>query len=429
MSHRYHASEQWLERAERTIPLGSQTFSKSQVSYPHGVSPMFLERGQGARVWDVDGNEYLDFVNGLLCVSLGYCDPDVDAAVMAQMQNGVSFSLPHRLEAEVAEMLVELVPCAEMVRFGKNGSDVTSAAIRLARAYTGRDHVAVCGYHGWQDWYIGSTARDRGVPAAVKALTHSFTYNDLASLETLIDQHPGQLAAVIMEPMNIAPPKPGFLEGVRDLCDQHGIVLVFDEMITGFRFALGGAQQLFNITPDLATFGKGMANGYPISAVVGKREIMMLMNDIFFSGTFGGETLSLAAAKASLTKLKACDVTAHLGKLGQQLLQGLDTLFEQLNRPDWLSTAGNPSWSFLVIGDAAPYSAFELKSLFMQEIFKRGILTLGTHNLSYAHSAADIDRLLAVYSEVLPLLVKVVKERSFDSAFNGEVLKPLFKVR
>ena len=265
MSERYAQSEALLARAEQVIPLGSQTFSKSRIAYPHGVSPFFIERGQGCQVWDVDGNQYLDFVSSLLCVTLGYADADVNSAVSRQLADGVIFSLPHKLETEVAEQLVELIPCAEQVRFGKNGSDATAAAIRLARAVTGREHVAVCGYHGWQDWYIGSTTRDLGVPAAVKALTHSFSYNNLASLEALFSQYP--LAAVILEPMNLNWPEPGFLEGIRALCDRHGAVLIFDEIITGFRFAIGGAQQLFGVTPDLACFGKGMANGLPISAL------------------------------------------------------------------------------------------------------------------------------------------------------------------
>lgn len=429
MSERYAQSEKLLARAEQVIPLGSQTFSKSHIAYPHGVSPLFIDRGLGAKVWDVDGNQYLDFVNGLLCVSLGYQDPDVDAAVIAQLQKGVTFSLPHSLETEVAELLVEMVPCAEMVRFGKNGSDATSAAIRLARAFTGREHVLVCGYHGWQDWYIGSTARDLGVPTAVKNLTHTFSYNDLGSVETLLAQYPQQIAAVILEPMNTQYPAPGFLQGLRQLCDQHGIVLIFDEMITGFRFAPGGAQELFGVTPDLSAFGKGMANGYPISAVVGRKEIMNVMKDIFYSGTFGGEALSLAAAKATLVKIKQHNVTGHFHTLGTQLSNGLTALLDRMDHPVWLKHCGHPSWSFLIFGDSAPYTSWQLKSLFMQEMHKNGLLMLGTHNISYAHSHDDIKYLLEVYGTVLPGIARTISNRSFDADFKGEVLQPLFRVR
>jgi len=342
MNKKFDRSETLLKRAEQTIPLGSQTFSKSKTAYPYGVSPFFIERGLGCKAWDVDGNQYTDYVSGLLSVSLGYCDADVDNAVIKQLKSGVTFSLPHRLEMEVAEMLVDMVPCAEMVRFGKNGSDATSAAIRLARAYTGKDHIAVCGYHGWQDWYIGSTSRDLGVPAATKALTHAFIYNDINSLADLFAKY--QFAAVIMEPMNLYFPEQDFLSAIKELCHQHKTLLIFDEMITGFRFSLGGAQELFKVTPDLATFGKGMANGYPISAVVGRKDVMMLMEDIFFSGTFAGETLSLAASKATLTKIKEQNVLAHIHALGEQLIQGLQQIITQLGEPNWLNLCGHPSW-------------------------------------------------------------------------------------
>ncbi len=301
MSKRYKKSEDFLDRALQVIPLGSQTFSKSKTALPFGVSPYFVERAKGSRMWDIDGNAYLDFVSALCCVTLGYLDPDVDAAVRAQMDSGVTFSLPHRLETEVAELLVEMIPCAEKVRFAKNGTDATSGAIRVARAYTGRNRVAVCGYHGWQDWYIGTTLRDLGVPQAVKELSHTYTFNDIGSLQRLLDAHPGEFAAVMLEPLNVAYPKDGFLEKVQAAARAHGALLVFDETITGFRYATGGAQQEFGVTPDLATFGKGIANGYPLSALVGKSEYMKVVEDIFFSGTFGGETLSLAAAKPSST--------------------------------------------------------------------------------------------------------------------------------
>lgn len=429
MTRDYSQSDKLLTRAEKTVPLGSQTFSKSRIAYPKGVSPLFIEQGQGCQIWDVDGNQYTDFVSGLLSISLGYRNPAVDNAVIEQLKSGVTFSLPHKLEMEVAEQLVELIPCADMVRFGKNGSDATSAAIRLARAYTQKEHVAVCGYHGWQDWYIGSTTRDLGVPNATKALTHSFAYNNIDSLKAVLAENKANIAAVILEPMNHQFPQEGFLEQVRELCTEHNAVLIFDETITGFRYSLGGAQQLFDVTPDLATFGKGMANGYPISAVVGKKEIMMLMEDIFFSGTFAGETLSLAATKATLNFMQEHNVTKHLKQMGERLQSGLANIIEQLDAHSWLSQSGHPAWSFLNIADKAPYSAIELKSLFLQEMAKRGILLGGGHNLNYAHKASDIDTLLVAYQEVLTLLADTIKQENFASMFHGELLEPVFKVR
>lgn len=429
MSERYHHSEEMLQRALKTIPLGTQTFSKSKTQFPHGVSPYFVQRAQGSHVWDVDGNEYVDFVNSLAAVTLGYGDPDVTAAVRAQIDEGVIFSLPHPVEIAVAEKITEMVPCAEMVRFGKNGSDATAGAVRLARAYTGRDRVAVCGYHGWQDWYIGSTARNRGVPQATRELTHVFGHNDLESLHRIFRQWPEEIAAVILEPMNVTEPAHGFLEGVRELAHRHGALLVFDETVTGFRYANGGAQEYFGITPDLATFGKGVANGYPLSVVAGRAEVMHLMEEIFFSFTFGGETLSLAAALATMTKLQTEPVIATLKRQGQKVAEGARRLIERHGAGHIFSVSGHPAWSFLLIRDAEPYSMWQIKTLFLQEMFARGILTLGSHNMSYAHDDADVARLLGAYDEVLPLVREAVDERRVEAMLRCAPLEPLFKVR
>ncbi len=418
-----------LERALKTVPLGSQTFSKSKTAYPEGVSPHFMKRGEGSHVWDVDGNEYIDFVNGLASITLGYNDPDVTEAVKAQLEEGTIFSLPHEIEIKVAEKIIEMVPCAEMVRFGKNGSDATAGAIRLARANTKRDHVAVCGYHGWQDWYIGSTSRNLGVPSSVRDLTHSFTYNDLDSLGQLFDKCPDQVAAVIIEPMNSTEPNNGFLEGVKVLAQKNGAILIFDETITGFRYANGGAQEYFGVIPDLAIFGKGMANGYPVSAVTGRAEIMKLMEEVFFSFTFGGETLSLAAAFTTLTKLQQEPVVKTLWEQGQKVKKGVNTLIRKHNLENVLSITGKDCWSFLIFKDTDVYSQWELKTLFLQEVFARGVLTLGTHNMSYAHSDEDITRLLNVYNEVFELLKEIIEKNVMDKWLKTEPLVPLFKIR
>jgi len=426
---RYNTSNQLVKRALKTIPLASQTFSKSISQFPQGVSPLFIERGQGSHVWDVDGNEYVDFVNALASVTLGYNDPEVTKAVHAQIEQGVSFSLPHRLEMEVAEMLVEMIPCAEMVRFGKNGTDATSAAIRLARAFTEREHVVVCGYHGWQDWYIGSTSRNLGVPQSTRKLTHTFTYNDLDSLEQIFQEYPSQVAAVIMEPMNVRFPENGYLESVKQLAHKNGTLLIFDEIITGCRFAKGGAQEFFSVTPDMATFGKGLANGFPLSAIVGGKDIMTFMEKIFFSGTFGGETASLAAAKAVLTKIDREPVLEHMATKGQVIIDGINKLIAFHRVEHIFSTDGHPSWSFLLINEKLHYPRYEILTLFLQEIFKRGIITLGTHNLSYAHSDSDITLLLNGYDQVFPIIRRAVDDRKLEKMLETEPLKPLFRVR
>lgn len=429
MSKRYRTSETLLERALKVIPLGSQTFSKSKTQYPHGASPFFITRGSGSHVWDVDGNEYVDFVNSLAAITLGHNDPDVNAAVLSQFQQGVIFTLPHPIEIEVAEKMVEMVPCAEMVRFGKNGSDATAGAIRLARAYTGRDHVAVCGYHGWQDWYIGSTLRNRGVPKATSDLTHGFSYNDIGSLAELFKRWPDDIAAVILEPANVTMPGKGYLEAVKDITKKHGALVIFDETVTGFRYANGGAQEFFGVTPDLATFGKGLANGYPISAVAGSGKYMQLMEEIFFSFTFGGETLSLAASLATMTKLQRQPVIQTIRSQGQKVIDGVTRLIEKHDVGHILKISGDPSWSFLLFNDVAPHTQWEIKSLFLQEIFARGILSIGTHNMSYSHSDSDIVCLLNTYDEVFAILRDATASGSLKKYLHCTPLEPLFKVR
>jgi glutamate-1-semialdehyde 2,1-aminomutase len=428
LGRRYRASMEWLARAERSIPLGSQTFSKSRTQYPYGVSPYFIKRGEGAYVWDIDDNRYVDFVNSLAAVNLGYADPDVTRAVAQQLPEGVIFSLPHPLETLVAEKLIEMVPCAERVRFGKNGSDATSGAVRVARAFTGRDHVICCGYHGWQDWYIGGTARNKGVPQATRELVHVVAYNDLPGLERLLLEYRNRTAAVIMEPMNTAFPAPGYLAGVKDLTHKHGALLIFDETITGFRFANGGAQELFGVEPDLATFGKGMANGFPVSAVVGHAEIMREMEEVFFSFTFGGETLSLAAALATMEKIQREPVVEQLRVRGEKIQQGLRQRIEQYECQSFLQVGGHPAWSFLLFQDCPPYSSWHIKTLYLQEMFARGILTLGTHNMSYAHSDQDVEALLAAYDQVLPVLRDAARGR-LELGLLCKPLEPLFKLR
>ncbi len=425
---RYGKSEEFLLRAEKRIPLGSQTFSKSRTQYPVGISPLFVDRARGAFIWDIDENRYIDLVSSLASITLGYGDRKVNRAVKKQLKKGVSLSLPGVLEAEVAELICELVPSVEMVRFGKNGSDATSAAVRLARAYTGRDHIAVCGYHGWQDWYIGSTSRNKGVPDAVGKLTHVFNYNDVESLERIIRNNP-ELACVVMEPMNISYPNPGFLESIREVTKKKGILLVFDETITGFRFSKGGAQELFGIDPDLSTFGKGIANGFPLSVVGGKREIMMEMEEIFFSGTFGGELLSLAAAKSVLELHKNNMVALKLAKIGTELQLHLSDEIKRLNMTDVLQLSGHPSWLFLSWLGTRDFKSSEFKTLFQQLMYERGVLILGTLNVSMAHNSKQIKEIKKIFSQTLEDIAGAIDDSTVSQRLKAEPLKPLFKVR
>lgn len=420
-------SQAWMARARKVIPGCAQTFSKGPMLFVQGVAPNFLVRAEGAQVWDVDGHRYLDYILGLGPIVLGHGYAAVDDAVRAQMSRGMSFSLPHPVEVELAEKLCARVPCAEMVRYGKNGSDVTAAAVRVARAWTGRDKIACCGYHGWQDWYIGSTSRHRGVPAAVRALTLPFPYNDLAALRRLFEAHPEQIAGVIMEPVTFQSPQEGYLAGVKELCQRHGTLLIFDEIVTGFRLALGGAQERFGVTPDLACFGKGLANGYPLSAITGRADIMQEFNEVFFSFTHGGEALSLTAGLATLQVAEEKDLPAHLWRIGARLQNETNRLLAQRQLAPRAVCVGLPPWTAIRFMDAEGRDSMLLRSLFQQEAIKRGLLTHGNHMLSLSHTEAIIDETLAIYAQVFDVLAEAVQADRIAERLEGPPMQPVIR--
>lgn len=423
----FEKSNALLERSLRVIPSATQTFSKGYTQFPVGASPLFIERGEGAYVWDVDGNRYIDYILGLGPSILGHGHPAVVAAVSEQVRKGAGHSLATPLEVEVAEMLVERIPCAEMVRFGKNGSDVTSGAVRLARAITGRDRIACCGYHGWHDWYIGTTTRSRGVPDAVRGLTSTFEYNNLDSLKRLFEEFPGQIAAVIMEPVGAEEPKPGFLQGVADLARKNGAVFVFDEVVTGFRLARGGAQEFYGVVPDLACFGKAMGGGLPISALVGRRELMKVCDDIFFSFTAGGEAVSLAACKAVLGVLDGRDVYREIWSKGQLLKDSVNRLAERRGISAQVRCIGPSPKSVIEFRDKGSESSLELRSLFQQEVAARGVLFLTGHSICTALSQDDIQKTVAAYDETLEIMSRALETGAAKSLLRGEVAKPVFR--
>jgi glutamate-1-semialdehyde 2,1-aminomutase len=426
---RYRNSLDLIARAERLIPLGSQTFSKSRIQYPDGLSPLFLEKGKGGRVWDVDGNEYVDLVCGLLPVVLGYCDNDIDNAITDQLKKGITFSLPSPLEADLAERLIEIIPSAEMVRFGKNGTDVTSAAIRLSRAYTGRDHVVALGYHGWQDWYISATTRNKGIPSTVSSFTHRLPYNNLNAIDDIFEQYNGEIAAIILEPMNSEEPLDGYLEYLREKTLKHKTILIFDEIITGFRYSLGGAQELFGVTPDLSCFGKSMGNGMPISAVVGRSDIMKEMEEIFFSGTFGGETLSLAAAIAVIDKMKREQVINSLWKKGEYLANGVKKLIDKYRLSEVINLNGKYPWIILNFNNHKSGDGAAIKTLYMIEMMRNGVLVQGSHNVCYAHNEKDLNEVLKAYDITLSVIKKTLTLGRVEDVLDCPVIRPVFEVR
>ncbi len=429
MKKTFTKSNQLLKKAMRIIPLGTQTSSKSYLLYVKKQAPLFITQGKGAHVWDVDGNRYVDLINSMTAVVLGYQYPAVDAAIQKQLKKGITFSLASPLEYELSQLLIQHIPCAEMVRFGKNGSDVTTAAVRVARGYTGRDHIAYCGHHGWHDWFIGGTPKKLGVPKATQKLTHQFTYNDIASLEKIFLKNKNKVAAVIMEPMSYEDPKPGFLPAVKKLAHKHGALLIFDEVITGFRFSMGGAQKLFKVTPDLATFGKAMANGMPLAALVGKRAYMKKIEELFISSTFGGETLSLAASIATIHELASKKVIDTLWKKGKYLQDKTNDLLKKHNLHSIMHVKGKPCWQVFSMHGYKQYSDLQIKTYIQQELLQEGFLWYGQHAMSFSHTHKDIDRLIQTYARIFETLRTLLDESRLEKALKGKPIQDVFKIR
>ncbi|HEY3251604.1 MAG TPA: aminotransferase class III-fold pyridoxal phosphate-dependent enzyme [Ignavibacteria bacterium] len=416
-------SDKLYARAAGLIPAFTQTLAKGPGQYVKGVAPKYLAKGKGSHVWDVDGNEYIDYNMGIGPISLGYCYGRIDDAIKEQLESGITFSQMHPLEVEVAEMLHEIIPNAESVRYSKTGCDVTSAAVRLARAFTGRNKVLCCGYHGWHDWYIAVTDRNNGIPQAIQDMTFTFNYNDINSV---IDSIDNDTACIILEPVVFEGPKENFLHKLREICDNNGTLLIFDEMWTGFRVNIGGAQEYFGVKADLACFSKAVANGMPISILAGRSRIMSLIEkDVFFYTTFGGEALSLAAAKATIQEMKEKDVISHLAEQGTKLKDGYNGLAEYFDMEYTKCTGYN--WRSIVTFDAKAGNPLEMKSLLQQEMIKRGILWGGFHNMCFSHSNEDVQYTLDAYRDSLPILKKAVDEGNVRKYLRGEPVEPVFR--
>ena len=433
----FERSNQLQARLHRLVPGGAHTFAKGSDQYPENMAPV-LVRGRGARVWDVDGNEFVEYGMGMRAVTLGHAYEPVLEAVRKVLVDGLSFTRPTELELAAAEDFLSLVPGADMVKFGKNASDATSTAIRVARAATGRDLVALCGdqpYFSSQDWFVGTLPINGGVPEAVRSLIKQFHYNDLESLRNVLEQHEGRVACVMLEAASaLAEPAPGFLEGVRELCDRHGAVLIFDETITGFRWAAGGAQSVYGVTPDLSTWGKAMGNGFPISAIAGKRELMDLggLNTdrprvFLLSSTHGGETVSLAAFRAVVQAYAAGDPVATMERQGAKLAAGVNAAAAEAGIADALSVIGRPSCQVFRTADATGSPSQPMRTLFLQEILRRGVLGQ-SYVISAAHTDEDVEQTVEAARAAIPAYRKALETGRPEDLFEGRPVAPAHRL-
>ena len=422
------ASARLVQRARGLVPAWTQTLSKNPTQWVQGVAPAYVARAQGAHVWDVDGNRYIDFPMALGPVLVGHADPRVNAAITAQLADGITYTLPHPIELDVAEQVIARVPGAERVRFGKTGSDANSAAIRLARAVTGRDHVLACGYHGWHDWFVATTTRDLGVPAAVRELTGTFTYDDLDSLAAALAAQDGDTAAVILEPSGATLPSEGFLARVVELAHAAGALVVFDEIITGFRLGPGGAQERYGVQADLATFGKALGNGMPISAVTGRAELMDVFEEVFFSGTHGGEVLSLAAAGATLDLLDDAAYVSLYAK-GERLRAAIATSITSHGLASHVVIDGEAPRTVVLLAEPAGADGLIARSLVQQELAKRGVLFNGNNFVCLAHSDEDLDQAAEAYDAALARLADGLSDGAAGVAalLEGPPVSPAFR--
>lgn len=422
------------ERAHAVIPGGCHTYAKGDDQFPQ-LAPSFIARGAGCHVWDLDGNEYIEYGMGLRTVTLGHAFEPVVAAAARQMQLGVNFNRPAPIEVECAERFLELVPTAEMVKFCKDGSDALDGAVRLARAYTGRDYLAVCGDHPFfsvSDWFIGSTPMPGGIPDWTRSRTLKFHYNDRDSVRALFEQHPQQIACLILEAARLDEPEQDFLPWLAETCQRQGTLLVLDEMVTGFRWHRAGAQHVYGITPDLSAFGKALANGFSVSALAGRREVMRLGgldNDrervFLLSTTHGAETHALAAAIATMQTYRDHDVVGHLYRQGERLRAGVHAAAAAAGVESQVECLGRPCCLLFTTRDEQGQPSQELRALFLQELIKRGVLA-PSFVVSYAHSDRDIDFTIAAVAEALQIYRRALDE-GVNKFLVGPPLKPVFR--
>ena len=425
-----------MEKAKRLIPAGAHTYSKGDDQFPDNA-PKIIERGKGCFLWDVDGNKFLDFGMSLGTIVLGHAYEPVLEAVKRQLDKGVNFVRPSIIEGQLAEMIVDIVPSAEMVKFAKHGSDVTTAALKLARAYTNRDYIARCSndpFNAVHDWFIGSTVVNRGVPKCVQELTLQFEYNNIESVKKLFDEYPGKIAAVLLEPVSMIEPKDNFLQNLKDLCEKNGVVLIFDEVVSGFKFSLGGAQEMVGVTPHLTALGKAMANGFSVSALAGKKEIMELggidhkngERVFLLSTTHGGETHSLAAAIATINEIREKNLIKHFWHIGESLQKGIINAAKEVGALDFIEVIGYGCKPGIILKNEKGEVSMAARTIFLQETIQRGLL-IPYVVPSYAHKDEDVALAVDIIRDALVKLKNISQQCSIEEAVEGNVVKPVFR--
>lgn len=422
--------QELYRKAKSIIPGGGQLLSKRPEKFLPELWPAYYSKAKGCRVWDLDGNEYRDFsYMGIGACTLGYCDDDVDAAVLQAVKNGTMTTLMVPEEVELAELLLEQHPWAEMVRYAKGGGDAMAVAVRIARAATKKDKVLFCGYHGWHDWYLSANLADDsaldgqlmaglspvGVARELKGTSYPFWYNMIDQFKTLVAKHKDNLAGVVLEAARGMTPEADFFKTIEEECHKLNIPLIIDEVTSGFRVYCGGACEYFGIHPDIAVFAKGMANGYPIAAIIGKKQYMEAAQDSFISSTFWTERIGFAAAIATIKKYKVLNVNEHMNKMGKKVQDGWTALAEKHGLKVHVSgiyPLGH------VCFEASP---LELKTLFIQEMIKRGFLASDAYYATLAHTEQDVNDYLETCDEVFAIMVKAVNENKISDLLEGPV--------
>ena len=427
-------NEEYGKKAHALIPAGAHTYSRTDEVFP-GNAPRVIDHSKGVYAWDVDGNKYLDYAMACRSVTIGYDYERISNAAIAQIRNGNTAAKASKVEVDAAETLCDLIPWVDMVKFAKNGSTVTSAATKLARAYTGKKYIARCREHSffsYDDWFIGDTVMDAGIPEEIKKLTLQFSFNDIGSVKALFEKYKGQIAALIMEPAESEEPKDGFLQKVRELCTEYGVVYILDEMITGFRWDLLGACKYYGVEPDLVTYGKGMANGFSVAALGGKREIMELGGLIpgkervfLISTTHGAEMSSLGAFIETVKVYKELNVTEHIWKIGKELTDGLAAIAKDAGLEEYFYIQGAPCSPNFIVCDKNKQPSLEHRTVFCQEMLRQGIL-MTYLSVAYEHGEAEVNMTLEAARKAMQVYADSL-QGDVNKFIEGNVIKPVFR--